>query len=336
MTIMNPKSAIPKDARIFVAGHRGLMGQALVRVLQEQGYSQLILRTREECDLTDKQQVDALFEATQPEYVFVAAAKVGGIWANSHLPAEFIYQNLQIQNNVIDAAYRHATKRLLFLGSSCIYPRDCPQPIKESYLLSGHLEWTNRPYAVAKIAGIEMCWAYNRQYGTQFLSAMPTNLYGPGDNYDLKTSHVIPALLRKVHEAKQKGDPTVTVWGTGAPRREFLYSDDCARACVHLLGLPDAIYTPLTQDQKLPPLINVGCGSDVTIRSLVETIQNVVGYQGELVFDTSKPDGTPRKVLDITTLSTLGWKPQNTLEEGLVKAYADFCEKVTTLDKALA
>lgn len=318
-----------KQSKIFIAGHRGLVGSALVRRLEGQAYRRLIVRGRAELDLTNFQAVGEFFQQEKPEYVFLAAAKVGGILANKTYPADFIYQNLQIQLNVIEHARRVGVKRLLFLGSSCIYPRECPQPIREEYLLSGPLEFTNRPYAVAKIAGIETCWSYNRQYGTQYLAAMPTNLYGPGDNYDLQNSHVIPALLRKVHEAKVHDRPEVIVWGTGAPRREFLFSDDLADACVHLMNLDDERYFEALHGigENQPPLINIGCGDDLTIRELAETICRVVGYSGRIVWDTSKPDGTPRKVLDTRRLTELGWTPRVRLEEGLKLAYANFLGK---------
>ncbi len=264
------------------------------------------------------------FETEQPEYVFLAAAKVGGILANSTYPAEFISKNLAIQINVIDNAYRYGTKRLLFLGSSCIYPKLAPQPIKEEHLLSGPLEPTNRPYAVAKIAGIEMCWSYNRQYGTQFLAAMPTNLYGPADNYDLNTSHVIPALIRKMHDAEKQGISEVTLWGSGSPRREFLYSDDLADACLYLMNLDESQFGALAGLSAEPPLINIGCGEDVTIRQLARMVAEVVGFRGDVVFDSSKPDGTPRKLLDISRLRHVGWAPRHDLFAGLKLAYASF------------
>jgi GDP-L-fucose synthase len=312
-----------EDARVYVAGHRGLVGSALVRRLEAGGYRNLIKRTHAELDLTDGVAVRAFFEVERPEYVVLAAAKVGGILANNTYPAQFIHENLAIQTNVIHEAWRAGVKRLLFLGSSCIYPRDCPQPIKEEYLLTGPLEATNRPYAIAKIAGIEMCWAYNRQYGTRYLSVMPTNLYGPGDNYDLQNSHVLPALIRKMHEAKQRGDGEVIVWGTGTPRREFLYSDDMADACVMLMCLPDEQFDRLLAEYQ-PPLINVGCGEDVTIRELAETVAKVVGFEGKLVFDTTKPDGTPRKLLDVSRMFGLGWRPKVSIEAGIKRASEDF------------
>ena len=319
-----------QDAKIYVAGHRGLVGSALVRQLQARGYRNLLLRTHAELDLTDAQATDAFFAQEQPDYVFLAAAKVGGIVANNSYPAEFIRDNLAIQTSVIHAAYRHGVQRLLFLGSSCIYPKLAPQPMREDALLTGPLEPTNRPYALAKIAGIEMCWSYNRQYGTKYLAVMPTNLYGPGDNYDLTTSHVIPALIRKFHEAKQRGDRTVTVWGTGTPRREFLFSDDMADGCVFLMQLPDEQYSSLlgSDESKTgvfePPLVNVGVGEDVTIRELAETVADVVGFQGDLSFDTSKPDGTPRKLMDVSRLHAMGWKARTGLRDGLAAAYQAF------------
>lgn len=311
------------DARIYVAGHRGLVGSAIVRRLQSAGYVNIIARTHAELDLTHQPAVQAFLTSERPEYVFLAAAKVGGILANDTYPAEFIEQNLAIQNSVIHESWRAGVKRLLFLGSSCIYPRDCPQPIKEEYLLTGPLESTNRAYAVAKIAGIEMCWSYNRQYGTRFLAVMPTNLYGPGDNYDLNTSHVLPALIRKMHEAKERGDREVTVWGTGKPRREFLYSDDMADACLFLASLPEEQFSALVSSSQLP-MINIGAGQDITVRAVAEMIADVVGFDGELKFDTSKPDGTPRKLLDVTKLARIGWSARIELREGLTRAYSFF------------
>ncbi|MDR2240968.1 MAG: GDP-L-fucose synthase [Zoogloeaceae bacterium] len=312
-------------ARIYIAGHRGLVGSAIVRKLRAQGYDNLLLRTHAELDLANQKATDAFFAEETPEYVFLAAAKVGGILANNTRPAEFIHENLAIQTNVIDAAYRNGVKRLLFLGSSCIYPRDCPQPIKEEYLLTGPLEPTNRPYALAKIAGIEMCWSYNRQYGTKYLSVMPTNLYGPGDNYDLDSSHVIPALIRKFHEARISGASEVVVWGTGTPRREFLYSDDMADACVYLMTQSDAGFDNLLQSfGDKAPLINIGAGEDITIAELAQMIAKVVEYDGEIVFDTSKPDGTMRKLMDNSFINALGWRNQMPLRSGLKQAYQNF------------
>ncbi|WP_287601790.1 GDP-L-fucose synthase [Thiothrix sp.] len=316
-----------KNAKIYIAGHRGLVGSALVRTLQKQGYENLLLRTHAELDLTNQVQTQAFFAEHKPDYVFLAAAKVGGIQANNTFPAAFIHQNLAIQTNVIHEAWRNNVQRLLFLGSSCIYPRDCPQPMKEEYLLTGTLEPTNRPYALAKIAGIEMCWSYNRQYGTQFLSVMPTNLYGPGDNYDLNNSHVLPALIRKLHEAKVRGDATVTVWGTGTPKREFLYSDDMADACVFLMKLPDEQFQSLLAAERndgLPPVVNIGSGEEVTIAELAQLVKDVVGFERKIVFDTGKLDGTMRKLLDVKRLSRLGWRATMTMEKGLALAYQNF------------
>jgi GDP-L-fucose synthase len=312
------------NARIYVAGHSGLAGSALARRLAQGGYRNLVSRTHAELELTDEAAVRKFFEREKPEYVFVAAAKVGGILANKDYPAEFIQSNLAVQTNVIHESWRSGVKRLLFLGSSCIYPRDCPQPIKEEYLLTGPLEFTNRAYAIAKIAGIEMCRSYNRQYGTRYLAAMPTNLYGPGDNYDLEAAHVLPALIRKMHEARVRGLERVTVWGTGKPRREFLYSDDMADACVMLMNLPDDRFDEILRGPNDFPLINIGCGQDQTIADLARTIASVVGFRGGLEFDASKPDGTPRKLLDIGRLSRLGWSPRVDLKTGIAAAYKDF------------
>ncbi len=361
-----------RSAKIYIAGHRGLVGSALMRVLTAHGYANLITRSHAELDLTDQAAVREFFEQERPDYVFLAAARVGGILANDTYPAEFIRENLAIQTNVIHEAWRVGVKRLLFLGSSCICPRDRPQPIKEEYLLTGPLEPTNRPYAVAKIAGIEMCWAYNRQYGTQFLAVMPTNLYGPGDNYDLETSPVIPAMLRKFHLAKlaAAGDwaaieederrhgvipsslreelraicegylaPRVTLWGTGAPQRGFMYSEDMADACVFLMNLPDERFVPLlAQDRHsgLPPVINIGVGEDVTIRELAEMVKKIVGFEGGIVLDATKPDGTPRKLPDGGRLHTLGWRACTPLEEGLSRAYADFANEVPSCQHRLS
>ncbi len=313
------------DSKIYVAGHRGLVGSAIVNRLQAGGYTNIITRTHAELDLTQQPAVQEFLTAERPEYVFLAAAKVGGILANDTYPAEFIEQNLAIQNSVIHESWRAGVRRLLFLGSSCIYPRDCPQPIKEEYLLTGPLESTNRAYAIAKIAGIEMCWSYNRQYGTRFLAVMPTNLYGPGDNYDLQNSHVLPALIRKMHEAKESGIAEVIVWGTGKPRREFLYSEDMADACVTLMGMKDEAFD--AQATQYPPLINIGCGVDLTIAELAELVAKAVGFKGELKFDTSKPDGTPRKLLDVGRLFSLGWRPAIRLDAGIKAAYLDFLQR---------
>src|ERR1700732_1454221 len=314
---------IDPSARIYVAGHTGLVGSALVRALERSGHENLILRHHRDLELTNPRAVADFFAQQPPEFVFLAAAKVGGILANETYPADFVDQNLAIQSNIIPAAHRTGVKRLLFLGSSCIYPKHCPQPIKEEYLLTGPLEPTNRPYAVAKIAGIEICWAYNRQYGTRFLAVMPTNLYGEGDNYDLHNSHVMPALIRKRWEAKEQGLEAVTVGGTGEPRREFLYSDDMADACLFLMGLGDDQFDQLTGEEHAP-LINIGCGLDLTIRELAETVADVVGFRGKLVFDDSKPDGTPRKLLDCSRLNSLGWQPATPLRAGLERASQSF------------
>ncbi len=319
-----------KNAKIFIAGHRGLVGSAILRQLQQQGFANLVTRTRQELDLTDAAAVRAFFAAERPEHVVLAAAKVGGIAANSAQPWDFIAENLAVELNVLRSALEAGVDRLLFLGSSCIYPRLAPQPMREEHLLTGALEPTNRPYALAKIAGIELCWSANRQHGRRWLAVMPTNLYGPGDTYAPEAGHVIPALLRRFHEAKLRGDPQVAVWGTGTPRREFLYSDDMAEACVFLLTLPEERYLPLLGDTGLseerfaPPLVNIGAGADITIRELAELVQKTVGYAGELVFDTSRPDGTPRKLLDVSRLAQAGWTAHTPLHEGLALAYADF------------
>ncbi len=302
-----------RDARIYVAGHRGLVGSALVRCLQQADYSQLLVRTHAELDLTDPAAVDAFFDAEHPEYVFLAAAKVGGIHANASYPAEFIRDNLAIQTNVIHAAWCHGVKKLLFLGSSCIYPKLAPQPIYEDSLLTGPLEPTNEWYAIAKIAGIKTCQAYRRQYGFKAICLMPTNLYGPGDNFDLANSHVLPALIRKFHEARIADAPSVTAWGSGAPRREFLHVDDLADAALFLM-----------QGYDGEAIVNVGVGEDVTIRELAELIREVVGYSGKIVFDPSKPDGTPRKLLDVGRLNGLGWRARIPLSEGITQTYAWF------------
>jgi GDP-L-fucose synthase len=319
-----------KDARIYVAGHRGLVGSAIVRKLVAAGYRNLLLRPHAELDLTDDRDTRAFFETERPEFVFLAAAKVGGIAANNSFPAQFIRENLAIQTNVIHSAYLFSVQRLLFLGSSCIYPRLAPQPMRERDLLTGPLESTNRPYALAKIAGVEMCWSYNRQYGTQYLAAMPSSLYGPGDNYHPTNSHVIPALLRKFHEATINGLTEVTVWGTGTARREFLFSDDMADACVFLMGLPDERYRALLgSDEGVsgrfePPLVNIGVGDDVSIAELARLVARVVGYAGTIAYDTSKPDGTPRKLMDVSLMAAAGWRASTALEDGLRLAYAEF------------
>jgi GDP-L-fucose synthase len=299
-----------KDSKIYVAGHRGLVGSAIVRRLQRAGFGNLVTRTSSELDLRDQQAVAAFFAAEKPDYVFLAAAKVGGILANNTYPAEFIYDNLAIQLNVIHQSYLNGVKKLLFLGSSCIYPKFAPQPMREEYLLDGKLEPTNEPYAIAKIAGIKMCQSYNRQYGTRYISVMPTNLYGPNDNFDLQNSHVLPALIRKFHEAKEKGQPYVEVWGSGTPRREFLHADDLADACLFLMQTYD--------DSEI---VNIGVGEDISIAELAELIREVVGYEGELRFDRSKPDGTPRKLLDVSRLHSLGWQAAIPLREGIEQTY---------------
>lgn len=302
-----------KNAKIFVTGHRGMVGSALVRRLQAGGYTNILTRSRQELDLLNQAAVQQFLADEQPDYIFIAAAKVGGIHANNTYRADFIYQNLMIEMNLIHGAHLAGVQRLMFLGSSCIYPRDCPQPIKEEYLLTGALEYTNEPYAIAKIAGIKLCEAYNAQYGRQYVSVMPTNLYGPNDNYDLETSHVLPALLRKAHEAKLRGDKELVVWGTGTPRREFLYVDDLADACVFLM-----------EQGYAGSLLNIGTGQDVTIRELAETIMDVVGFEGRIVFDASKPDGTMRKMLDISRLNAQHWEALTLLRQGILLTYAVF------------
>ncbi|HYA39363.1 MAG TPA: GDP-L-fucose synthase [Candidatus Methylomirabilis sp.] len=309
-------------SKIYVAGHRGLAGSAIVRRLHAGGYGNIIQRTHAELDLTNQESVKAFFESEKPEYVILAAGKVGGIYANDTYPAEFIYQNLMMECNVIHASYEHRVRKLLFLGSSCIYPKLSPQPMKEEQLLSGALEPTNEPYAVAKIAGIKMCAAYNRQFSANFISVMPTNLYGPGDRYDLKNSHVLPAMIRKIHEAKVQNLQKVVVWGSGLPMREFLYSDDLADACIFLMERYDA--------SDIGEFVNVGVGKEITIRELAELIAEIIGFYGKLVFDSSKPDGTPRKLLDVSRLQTLGWHAKTGFREGIAKAYADFLQNVAT------
>ncbi len=322
-----------QTSKIYVAGHRGLVGSAIVRSLIAKGYSNILTRSHSELDLTDQIATRLFFENEKPDFVFLAAAKVGGIVANNSFPAEFIRENLNIQTNVIDSAYRSGVTRLLFLGSSCIYPKLASQPLKEEYLLTGPLEPTNRPYALAKIAGIEMCWSYNRQYGTQFLAAMPTNLYGPEDNFDLNSSHVLPALIRKFHEAKMQGEEVVTVWGTGTPRREFLYSEDAADACLFLMNLPDKEFHfligtgPVDGASFQPPIINVGCGEDISIGDLALLVKEVVGFPGQIEFDLAKPDGTPRKLLDVSKITSLKWQPKTSLSVGISKVYSYFLEK---------
>lgn len=315
------------DAKIYVAGHRGLAGSAIVRELKKQGYTNIITRTHAELDLENSTATLQLFEEQQPELVFLAAAKVGGIHANNTYPVDFLMSNLLIEANICRAAHASNVKRLIFLGSSCIYPRDCPQPIKEEYLLTGSLEATNRPYALAKIAGIEMCWSYNRQYGTKWLAAMPTNLYGPGDNYDLNNSHVMPALIRKMHEAKISGANEVVLWGSGKPKREFLYVDDLANALIYLATLDENRYNTLVNSSHCP-LINVGSGEDLSIRELAETIAEIVGYTGKFAQDTSKPDGTMRKVMDVSRINALGWKRKMLLKDGIALSYQDMLIKL--------
>lgn len=304
-----------KGAKVYVAGHQGLVGSAILRKLTSEGYSNIVTRSFQELDLRDQTAVNEFFKKEQPEYVFLAAAKVGGILANNTYPVDFLRDNLLIQTNVIDAAYRYGSRKLLFLGSSCIYPKFAPQPIKEEYLLTGELEPTNEPYAIAKIAGIKLCQAYNRQYQTNFISVMPTNLYGPGDNFDLETSHVIPALIRKFHEAKIKGKDQVVVWGSGKPFREFLHVDDLADACLFLMS-----------NYNSSEIINIGTGKDLSIAELAYLIKDIVGYDGNIIFDTSKPDGTPRKLLDVSKLFNMGWKPRITLEEGIRSTYSWYQE----------
>ena len=310
-----------KKAKIYVAGHRGLVGSAIVRKLKAEGYTNLVMRSSREVDLRNQQAVSEFFVAEKPEYIFLAAAKVGGIVANNSYPAEFIHDNLMIQANVIHNAYLTGVRRLLFLGSSCIYPRLASQPLKEEYLLTGPLEPTNDAYAVAKIAGITMCRSYNRQYGTRFLAAMPTNLYGPNDNFDLEKSHVFPALIRKFHEAKERGEESVSVWGTGTPMREFLHVDDLADACLFLMNLPEDVYSSLLTHHSSPALINVGSGEEVSIKELALLIKEVTSYDGDIVFDSSMPDGTPRKLSDVGKIKSLGWKHRIGLRQGLQSTY---------------
>lgn len=310
--------SLEKQAKIYVAGHRGMVGSAIVRKLQKEGYTNLVLKTSAELDLRDQVKVAAFFAAEEPEYVFLAAAKVGGIVANNTYRADFLYENLAIQNNIIHSSFVNKVKKLQFLGSSCIYPKLAPQPLKESYLLSGYLEETNEPYAIAKIAGIKMCEAYRAQYGCDFISVMPTNLYGPNDNYDLENSHVLPAMIRKFQEAKERGDASMTLWGTGSPMREFLHADDLAEACVYLM-----------ETYSDSELVNIGTGIDVTIKELAETVKEIVGFTGSIQWDTSRPDGTPRKLMDVSKLHSLGWKHKIELKEGIALAYQDFLTNVS-------
>jgi GDP-L-fucose synthase len=310
--------SLEKEAKIYVAGHRGMVGSAIVRKLQQEGYTNLVLKTSAELDLRDQVKVASFFASEKPDYVFLAAAKVGGIVANNTYRADFLYENLAIQNNIIHSSFVHKVKKLMFLGSSCIYPKLAPQPLKESYLLSGYLEETNEPYAIAKIAGIKMCEAYRAQYGCDFISVMPTNLYGPNDNYDLENSHVLPAMIRKFHEAKERGNESMTLWGTGAPMREFLHADDLAEACVYLM-----------ETYSESELVNIGTGIDVTIKELAETVKEIVGFSGTIQWDTSRPDGTPRKLMDVSKLHSLGWKHKIALKEGIALAYQDFLTNVS-------
>jgi GDP-L-fucose synthase len=312
---------VEKESKIYVAGHRGMVGSAIVRKLTSLGYTNLLTRTSSELDLRNQQKVTDFFEVEKPEYVFLAAAKVGGIVANNTYRADFLYENLAIQNNIIHGSYLNKVKKLMFLGSSCIYPKLAPQPLKESYLLSGYLEQTNEPYAIAKIAGIKMCEAYRAQYGCNFISAMPTNLYGTNDNYDLVNSHVLPAMIRKLHEAKEKGASEMTLWGTGSPMREFLHADDLAEACLFLM-----------ENYNEAELVNIGTGEDVTIKKLADLVKQIVGFQGEIVWDSSKPDGTPRKLMDVSKLHGLGWHHKIALEDGIKLAYQDFL-KLTDASK---
>jgi GDP-L-fucose synthase len=311
-----------KNAKIYVAGHRGLVGSSIIRQLDNQGYTNIVTRIRSELDLTDQLAVRNFFKTEKPEYVFLAAAKVGGIHANKTYPAEFIFSNLAIQTNVIHESYVNGVKRLIFLGSSCIYPRDCLQPIKEEYLLTGPLELTNKAYALAKIAGVEMCASYNQQYGTNNIAVMPTNLYGPGDNYDVENNHVIPALIGKFHDAMINNQPSVTIWGDGSPLREFLFSEDLAEACLFIAQLSPSKFANLIKASS--PLINVGYGEDLTIKELALFIQKIIGFKGEIEFDVNRPNGTPRKIMDSTTINRLGWLPKVSLSDGIKITYQDF------------
>ena len=315
-----------RTAKIFVAGHRGMVGSAIVRALQAEGYTNLLLRSRAELDLCNQQAVEVFFREQQPEYVFLAAARVGGIIANSSYKGEFIHDNLMIQNNIIHSSWLHGVTRLLFLGSTCIYPKFAPQPMKEEHLLSGPLEPTNDAYAIAKIAGIYQCRSYNQQYGTKYLSAMPNNLYGPNDNFDLEKSHVLPAMIRKFHEAKLRGDASVTIWGTGTPLREFLQVNDLAAACLFLMNLDDSRYNALLTDPVAPALVNVGSGQEISIHNLALLVQDVVGFTGSLIFDREKPDGTPRKLADSSRIHALGWQHTIELRDGIAGAYRWFLE----------
>lgn len=317
-----------KDSIIFVAGPKGLVGSAIIRCLEKNGYTNILAPTHSELELMDQQAVSDYFEEHNPEYVFLAAAKVGGILANNTFPADFIFKNLMIQNSIIHQSHVHKVKKLLFLGSSCIYPKHCSQPMREEHLMTGPLEPTNSPYAVAKIAGIEMCWSYNRQYGTQFIPVMPTNLYGPNDNFDLETSHVLPALIRKFHEAKINKQPSVTVWGTGSPKREFLHVDDLSDACLFIMQKKFS-----RQKYESNPLYNIGTGMDITIKQLAELIKEITMFDGDIVFDTSKPDGTPQKLLDVSKMNDLGWSAMMSLKTGVANTYSCFQETLSLLDK---
>ncbi|WP_051666708.1 GDP-L-fucose synthase [Pedobacter sp. R20-19] len=312
------------EAKIYVAGHKGMVGSAIERALTQQGYTNIVKRTSKQLDLTDKLEVDHFFATEKPEYVFLAAAKVGGILANNTYPADFLFQNINIQNNVIHASFVNKVKKLLFLGSSCIYPKHAPQPIKEEYLLTGELEATNDAYAIAKICGIKMCQAYTKQYGVNFINAMPTNLYGKNDNYHLENSHVLPALIRKIHEAKDSGAAEVTVWGTGTPKREFLYADDLAEACIHLMKVYNS-----------SDIVNIGTGEDLTIKELATSISKALEYDGNLIFDVSKPDGTPRKLLDVSKIKNTGWQPKVGLDEGVLLAYRDYLQQINASKMAV-
>jgi len=312
------------EAKIYVAGHKGMVGSAIERALTQQGYTNIVKRTSKQLDLTDKLEVDHFFATEKPEYVFLAAAKVGGILANNTYPADFLFQNINIQNNVIHASFVNKVKKLLFLGSSCIYPKHAPQPIKEEYLLTGELEATNDAYAIAKICGIKMCQAYTKQYGVNFINAMPTNLYGKNDNYHLENSHVLPALIRKIHEAKDSGADEVTVWGTGTPKREFLYADDLAEACIHLMKVYNS-----------SDIVNIGTGEDLTIKELATSISKALEYDGNLIFDVSKPDGTPRKLLDVSKIKNTGWQPKVGLDEGVLLAYRDYLQQINASKMAV-
>ena len=322
-----------QQAKIYVAGHQGMVGSAIARRLIESGYENLVLRSHAELELTEQAAVKDFFQTERPDYVFLAAAKVGGIYANNIYRAEFIHDNLTIQSNIIHEAWNTEVKRLMFLGSSCIYPRDCPQPMQEEHLLTGPLELTNRPYALAKIAGIEMCWSYNRQYGTKYIAVMPTNLYGRGDNYHPENSHVLPALFQRIYEAKLKEAAEVVVWGTGSPLREFLYVDDMAKACVFLLNQSDDSYSQILGDEpNEPPIINIGSGQEVSIYELAKTMCRVLEYPGSIVFDTARPDGTPRKLLDTSKLSSMGWQASTSLEDGINQVFTDYKENIVKID----